>query len=83
MTVDTKYDKMTAEALKKECTKRGISDAGDKDVLITRLLQFDTKVSYRLHTSIELCIEFARHSFVHFIYHVHYCAYFVLIVSVG
>jgi len=45
MTAETNYDKMTVEALKKECGKRGVSDAGDKDVLITRLLQFDQKAS--------------------------------------
>lgn len=58
MTVDTQYDKMAEEALKKECSKRGVSDAGDKDDLITRLLQFDQKVSLRfsLYLLLLLCM---------------------------
>jgi len=38
-----KYDKMGVPALKKECSSRGISDAGEKSDLVARLAAYDRK----------------------------------------
>ena len=40
------YGKMKLEELKKKCNEKGISDMGEKDDLVTRLTNYDLKVSH-------------------------------------